>query len=76
MQQDYLSLEGYTVINPGQRPGIVGGKKKLAWRAAREDGGGSRSAEGALLPPQTGGKISIPQPPARKTFSTSAAKVS
>ena len=35
MQQKYLSLEGYTVSNLGQRPGIVGGKERLAWRAVR-----------------------------------------
>ena len=35
VQQKYLSLEGYTVSNPGQRPGIVGGKERLAWRAIR-----------------------------------------
>ena len=35
MQQDYLSLEGYTVSNPGQRPGIADGKERLAWRAIR-----------------------------------------
>ena len=34
-RQRYHSLEGYTVSNPGQRPGIVGGKEKLAWRAVR-----------------------------------------
>ena len=33
--REYLSLEGYTVSNPGQRPGIVGGKERLAWRAIR-----------------------------------------
>ena len=30
-----FSLEGYTVSNPGQRPGIAGGKEGLAWRAVR-----------------------------------------
>ena len=30
-----FSLEGYTVSNPGQRPGIAGGKERLAWRAVR-----------------------------------------
>ena len=35
VQQKYLSLEGYTVSNPGQRPGIVGGKERIAWRAIR-----------------------------------------
>ena len=36
MQQHYLSLEGYTVSNPGQRPGIVEGKEILAWKAVRQ----------------------------------------
>ena len=35
VQHKYLSLEGYTVSNPGQRPGIAGGKERLAWRAVR-----------------------------------------
>ncbi len=35
VQQKYLSLEGYTVSNPGQRPGIADGKERLAWRAIR-----------------------------------------
>ena len=45
VQQKYLSLEGYTVSNPGQRPGIADGKERLAWRLyAREDGGASRDS--------------------------------
>ena len=35
VQQKYLSLEGYTVSNLGQRPGIADGKERLAWRAIR-----------------------------------------
>ena len=35
MLQKYLSLEGYTVSNPGQRPGIAGGESEIAWRAIR-----------------------------------------
>ena len=35
VQQKCLSLEGYTVSNPGQRPGIARGKERLAWRAIR-----------------------------------------
>ena len=35
VQQKYLSLEGYTVSSPGQRPGIADGKERLAWRAIR-----------------------------------------
>ena len=35
VQQKCLSLEGYTVSNPGQRPGIADGKERLAWRAIR-----------------------------------------
>ena len=35
VQQKCLSLEGYTVSNPGQRPGIARGKERLAWRAVR-----------------------------------------
>ena len=34
-QQEYLSLEGYTVRKPGQSPGIADGKKRLAWKAVR-----------------------------------------
>ena len=34
-KQDYLSLEGYTVSNTGQRPGIAGGESGIAWRAIR-----------------------------------------
>ena len=34
-RQRYLSLEGYTVSNPGQRPGIAGGESEIAWRAIR-----------------------------------------
>ena len=34
-QQDYLSLEGYTVSNLGRSPGLVGCKERLAWRAIR-----------------------------------------
>ena len=30
-----FSLEGCTVSNLGQRPGIAGGKERLAWRAVR-----------------------------------------
>ena len=35
LQQKNLSLEGYTVSIPGQRLGIAGSKKSLAWRAIR-----------------------------------------
>ena len=35
MQQKYLSLEGFTVSIPGQRPGIADSKERLAWRAIR-----------------------------------------
>ena len=28
VQQKYLSLEGYTVSSPGQRPGIADGKER------------------------------------------------
>ena len=38
LQQKNLSLEGYTVSNTGQRLGITGSKKSLAWRAVRPDG--------------------------------------
>ena len=38
LQQKNLSLEGYTVSNTGQRPGIAGNKECLAWRAVRPDG--------------------------------------
>ena len=34
-RRKHLSLEGYTVNNPGQRPGIAGGKERLAWKAIR-----------------------------------------
>ena len=37
LQQKNLSLEGYTVSNTGQRPGITGSKKSLAWRAVRPE---------------------------------------
>ena len=30
-----FSLEGCTVSAPGQRPGIAGGKERLAWRVVR-----------------------------------------
>ena len=37
-RQRYLSLEGYTVSNPGQRPGIAGGESGIAGGLyARED---------------------------------------
>ena len=36
LQQKNLSLEGYTVSNTGQRLGITGSKKSLAWRALTE----------------------------------------
>ena len=35
VQQKHLSLEGYTVSNPGQRPGIACSEKIIAWRAVR-----------------------------------------
>ena len=48
-QQKFLSLEGYTVSNLGLQPGVsrLQGKIKPGGLYAREDGGGSRSAEGA-----------------------------
>ena len=36
LQQKNLSLEGYTVSIPGQRLGVAGSKKSLAWRALAE----------------------------------------
>ena len=75
VQQKYLSLEGYTVSNPGQRPGIVGGKERSAWRAVRPRRWCSRFEERqnyGRKNNKNGGKLSAPVPHTSKACRTGA----